>query len=271
MPPIRHRSAAADSLAYVIYTSGSTGEPKGVLVPHRGIARLVCRTNYIALDANDRVAHLSNPSFDAATFEIWGALLNGARLVVLPRDVALDPPRLEARLRSDGDHRAVRDDRALQCDRAIGAGGLRRREDRAVRRRGRRSAPRARVPRGGPPERLLHVYGPTETVTFATWHEVGAVAPDERTLPIGRPVANLRLAVLDRNRQPVPIGVAGELYIGGDGIAHGYWNRPELTTMIGSSPISMRRTRAPGCIARAISFGIGPTATSSFSAGSTSR
>ena len=82
----------------------------------------------------------------------------------------------------------------------------------------------------GPPSRLLHVYGPTETVTFATWHEVVAVASDERTLPIGRPIANVRLAVLDRHRQPVPVGVAGELYIGGDGIAHGYWKRPELTS-----------------------------------------
>jgi non-ribosomal peptide synthetase component F len=83
--------------------------------------------------------------------------------------------------------------------------------------------------RAGAPERLLHVYGPTETVTFATWHRVEAVAPDDSTLPIGRPIANMQLAVLDRDRKPVPIGVAGELYIAGQGLARGYWKRPDLT------------------------------------------
>jgi thioesterase domain-containing protein len=81
----------------------------------------------------------------------------------------------------------------------------------------------------GAPERLLHVYGPTETVTFATWHRIESVGEDVPTLPIGRPIANLKVAVLDRHRQPVPVGVAGELYIGGEGIAPGYWKRPELT------------------------------------------
>jgi amino acid adenylation domain-containing protein len=225
LPP----SATADALAYVIYTSGSTGEPKGVPVPHRGITRLVCRTNYIALDANDRIAHLSNPSFDAATFEIWGALLNGARLVVLRRDVALDPSRLEARLRSDGVTALFLTTalfNAIVHSVPAAFAGVR-----TVLFGGEAVDPRRvrECLEAGPPERLVHVYGPTETVTFATWHDVEAVAPDERTLPIGRPVSNIRLAVLDRNRQPVPIGVAGELYIGGEGIAHGYWNRPELT------------------------------------------
>ncbi len=222
-------AGASDALAYVIYTSGSTGEPKGVPVPHRGITRLVCRTNYITLDAGDRVAHLSNPSFDAATFEIWGALLNGARLVVLRREVALDAPRLETRLREAGITTlfvtTALFNAIVQSVPAAFAGV------KTVMFGGEAVDPR-RVREcldAGPPGRLLHVYGPTETVTFATWHPIAAVAPGERTVPIGRPVANLRLAVVDRHRQPVPIGVPGELYIGGDGIAHGYWNRPELT------------------------------------------
>ena len=87
-------AATAETLAYVIYTSGSTGTPKGVAVRHRGITRLVCNTDYVEIDATDCVAQISNPAFDAATFEIWGALANGASLVIIPRDVALDLPRL---------------------------------------------------------------------------------------------------------------------------------------------------------------------------------
>src|SRR5262249_21987038 len=82
---------SADNLAYIIYTSGSTGNPKGVCIPPRGIVRLVCNTDYAQLSADDRVAQASNVSFDAATFEIWGALLNGARLVGIDKEVALSP------------------------------------------------------------------------------------------------------------------------------------------------------------------------------------
>ena len=92
-------AATADTLAYVMYTSGSTGMPKGVAVRHRGITRLVCNTNYVEIDTTDCVAQISNPAFDAATFEIWGALANGASLVIIPRDVALDVPRLPDELR----------------------------------------------------------------------------------------------------------------------------------------------------------------------------
>jgi amino acid adenylation domain-containing protein len=225
LPP----ATAADALAYVIYTSGSTGQPKGVMVPHRGVARLVCNTNYVQLGTDDCVAHLSNPSFDAATFEVWGALLNGARLAIIPREIALDPPRLVAQLRRDGItvlflttalfNAIVRfQPGAFAGVKHVLFGGE------AVDPRWVRECLAA-----GAPGRLLHVYGPTETVTFATWHQVEAVAADERTIPIGRPIANMRLAVLDRHRQPVPVGVTGELYIGGDGLAHGYWRRPDLT------------------------------------------
>src|SRR6185295_1570680 len=95
------RRPTADSAAYVIYTSGSTGIPKGVIVSHRAIARTVCKTNYIEIGKRDRVAHVSNASFDAATFEVWSALLNGAQLVILPRDVLLAPERLHEQLRQE--------------------------------------------------------------------------------------------------------------------------------------------------------------------------
>jgi non-ribosomal peptide synthetase component F len=161
--------ATADALAYIIYTSGSTGEPKGVMVSHRGVTRLVCRTDYIALDADDRVAQISNPSFDAATFEIWGALLNGARLVLLRREVTLDPPRLGARLRADGItalfvttalfNAIVRSlPAAFAGVKHVLFGGE------AVDRAGCAQCLEAGARVGS------SMYGPTETVTFATWH-----------------------------------------------------------------------------------------------------
>jgi aspartate racemase len=225
-----HCSATSDTLAYVMYTSGSTGTPKGVAVRHRGIARLVRNTNYAEIDTTDCVAHISNPAFDAATFEIWGALANGASLAIIPRDVALDVPRLADELR----HRGVSTMfltttlfNEVVRDRAGAFVGLKQ-----LLIGGEALDPHwvGKCLRAGGPKRLLNGYGPTECTTFATSHLVEAVEPGARTIPIGRPIANTVTYVLDRSRQPVPIGVAGELYIGGAGVARGYWNRPELTT-----------------------------------------
>ncbi|HKH47952.1 MAG TPA: amino acid adenylation domain-containing protein, partial [Thermoanaerobaculia bacterium] len=216
-------------LAYVIYTSGSTGRPKGVAVPHQAVVRLVRETDYVQLGRGDRVAHLSNTSFDAATFEIWGALLNGAALVVVPREVALAPAELADLLRrqrvtavflttalfnqvarhAPGAFDTVR--QVLFGGEAVDPGMV------------------ARALEQAGPERLLHVYGPTESTTFAAWHLLREVPPGAATLPIGLPLANTTLYVLDRWQRPVPPGVIGELLIGGDGLARGYLNRPELT------------------------------------------
>jgi amino acid adenylation domain-containing protein len=220
---------ASSSLAYVIYTSGSTGTPKGVMAVHRGITRLVCNTDYIQLDTTDCVAQVSNPSFDAATFEIWGALVNGSRLTVMPREVALSPPRLADELRRGGVS-------TLFLTTALFNEVVRARPGafaglKQVLFGGETVDPHwvGESLRAGSPQRMLHVYGPTETTTFATWHPVEAVASGERTIPIGRPIGNTRVYVLDRYLNPAPVGVAGELYIGGDGLARGYLNRPELT------------------------------------------
>src|SRR5262249_23702398 len=94
--------AQPDSLAYVMYTSGSTGRPKGICIPHRAVVRLVCATNYIQLGPGDTVAQASNASFDAATFEVWGALLNGGRLSIIPADLTLSPKDFAATLRERG-------------------------------------------------------------------------------------------------------------------------------------------------------------------------
>ena len=216
-------------LAYVVYTSGSTGTPKGVAVPHRAVVRLVRDTDYAQLTAEDRVAQASTATFDAATFEIWGALLNGAAVVVLPRDLILSPEQLVAALRRERIS-ALFLTTALfhQVARQVPDGF---RSLRHLLFGGEAIDPAAvrAVQREGPPERLLHVYGPTESTTYATWHLVEGVDDDAATVPIGRAIANTAAYVLDAAGAPAPIGVPGELYLGGDGVARGYLGRAALT------------------------------------------
>ncbi len=220
--------ATADSLAYVLYTSGSTGRPKGVAGPHRVVPHLVLDSNYITLTPEDVVAQVSNVSFDAATFEIWGALLNGARQVVLPQDTVLSPPRLAEALREHGittlflttslfNHVAYERPSTFAPLHTVIFGGERA-DPGALR----------EVLHADPPDRLINVYGPTEATTFTTWHLVREIT-DETPVPIGIPVTGTTLWVLDEQQQPVPAREPGELYIGGSGVADGYLHRPELT------------------------------------------
>ncbi|MEE8524221.1 MAG: amino acid adenylation domain-containing protein, partial [Thermoanaerobaculia bacterium] len=220
---------APDNLAYIIYTSGSTGRPKGVAVSHRAVIRLIANCDYVELTPTDRVGQASNVSFDAATFEVWGALLNGARLVGIERRVALSPPKLAAAL---ADRRvsvlflttALFNQVAREVPDAFAGLDTLMFGGEAV-------DPRwvKRVIRSGPPRRLLHVYGPTETTTFATWQRLTAVAEGATTIAIGRAIGNTRSVVLDRRLRPVPIAVEGELYLGGEGLARGYFQQPAET------------------------------------------
>jgi amino acid adenylation domain-containing protein len=191
--------------------------------------RLVRDTNYIRVDPSDRVGHASSATFDAATFELWGALLNGAQVVGISRDVALSPADFAAEIREREisvlflttalfNQIAIAAPRAFSTVRCLLFGGEAV-EPRWVR----------KVLEEGPPRRLLHVYGPTESTTYATWHEVGSVDADATTVPIGGPLSNTQVYVLDRNLEPAPAGVPGELFIGGDGLARGYLRRPGLT------------------------------------------
>jgi amino acid adenylation domain-containing protein len=221
--------ATAKNLAYIIYTSGSTGNPKGVAVPHRAVNRLVVNTDYLTLGPGDVVAQAANCSFDAATFEIWGTLLNGARLVGIKADAVLSPREFAGLIETKKITTlflttALFNQMARELPSAF----------RGVRHLlfgGEAVDPRwvAEVLQHGPPQRLLHVYGPTETTTFASWRLVEPAGESATTIPIGRPIANTRIYLLDRYLQPVPVGVAGEIHIGGDGLARGYYNRPELT------------------------------------------
>ena len=219
-----------ENLAYVIYTSGSTGIPKGIGITLRSILRLVRNTNYIQISPDDVIAQASNASFDAATFEIWGALLHGARLQVMTREVLLTPHDFEAALKTQGVsvlflttalfNQMVRHDPGTFATVAHLLFGGEQVDVECV---------RDVIQNGVGPERLLHVYGPTETTTYATWHEVDELKDGAETVPIGRGIANTDIYVLDPGQQLVPVATKGELYIGGDGVARGYLNRPELT------------------------------------------
>ncbi len=214
---------------YVMFTSGSTGDPKGVVVGARSIIRLVCDTDYVGLGQGDVVAHLSNTAFDAATFEIWGPLLNGATIAVIDQDTLLSPQQFAETLRRTGvttvfvttawfNVIAREAPDAFATVRDVLFGGERC-DAAAVR----------RILEAGRPQRLLHVYGPTETTTFASWYEVESVPPHAETLPIGGPIANTTLYVLDAWGVPVPPGLVGELHIGGPGVAIGYLGDPAET------------------------------------------
>jgi amino acid adenylation domain-containing protein len=223
-------NTTADNLAYVIYTSGSTGQPKGVMVPHRGVVRLVRNTDYIDLQPKDVIAQASNTSFDAATFEIWAALLNGAKVAILERETVLSPRDFASSLQTEGvttlfittalfNQMIQEVPLAFASLRYLLFGGE------AVDTRRVRQLLAA-----GAPQKLLHVYGPTENTTFSTWYNIQHIEPKAETLPIGRAIANTQNYILDRYLQPVPIGVSGELYLGGAGLARGYLNRPNLTS-----------------------------------------
>jgi amino acid adenylation domain-containing protein len=216
--------------ACIVYTSGSTGTPKGVVVPHRAVLRLVCNTDYVDLPNLRRMAHVSNVSFDAATFEIWGALLHGGEIVVIARETLLSPDAFADALRDEGIDAmflTVALFNQLANARPDAFGGLR-----SLLVGGEKMLPepvRKVLLSGAPPRALLNAYGPTETTTFAVTRPVAAIPPGAQSIPIGRPIANTTLYVLDEAMQPVPVGVFGELYIGGEGVALGYLNRPELT------------------------------------------
>ncbi|WP_405567356.1 amino acid adenylation domain-containing protein [Streptomyces sp. NBC_01167] len=223
-----HVSVSPRDAAYVIYTSGSTGTPKGTVIEHRSITRLVCNADYVALREDDVVAQGADATFDAATFEIWAPLVTGARLVVIDKHTLLDPGALMLALTRHEittlflttavfNQVVAADPSAFATLRHVLFGGE------AV-----NSARVAQVLAARPPQRLLHVYGPTETTTFATWHEVRE-ADGTTPVPIGGPLANTAVHVLDERLNPVPIGVVGELYIAGPGVARGYLGRPELT------------------------------------------
>ncbi len=223
--PIRHTD-----LAYVIYTSGTTGKPKGVMIEQRNVLSLSCNNNFIDVKPNDSFLFLSSPIFDAATFEIWGSLLNGATLVIpedektLLSDTALFKKTLEHQkittlwlTRTLFDSLYCQDPTLFGTLETLMVGG----EALSVNLMNQLCAQAER------PRRILNGYGPTESTTFATTYECHAEM--DSSVPLGKPISQRTVYVLDPALRVLPVGVIGELYIGGAGLARGYLNRPDLT------------------------------------------
>ncbi|MBW4575234.1 MAG: amino acid adenylation domain-containing protein [Aphanothece sp. CMT-3BRIN-NPC111] len=211
----------SSNLAYVIYTSGSTGRPKGVLVAHRGLYNLSqAQQQLFDVQPDSRILQFASLNFDASVWEVVMALGLGATLVLASRDTLLDSSALMQLLREEAitivtlppSVLAVLPSEDLPALRTIIVAG--------------EACSPDLVAQWAPGRRFFNAYGPTETTVCAT---VAECTEGDRKLPIGRPIANTQIYILDTQLQPVPIGVPGEMYIGGISLARGYLNRPDLT------------------------------------------
>ncbi|WP_267879703.1 non-ribosomal peptide synthetase [Caldalkalibacillus mannanilyticus] len=213
--------------AYIMYTSGSTGLPKGVIVEHRNVVRLVKNTNYIQLDEKTRILQTGSMVFDASTFEIWGALLNGGQLHLVEQMVILDGKKLQQVIEEQKINvmwltsplftQLVEQNQELfhGLDVLLVGGDV-------------LSVPHIRRIKNSYPQlKILNGYGPTENTTFSTYYEIEHKA--YTTIPIGKPIQHSTAYVVDSELKLLPIGVAGELCVGGDGVARGYLHQERLT------------------------------------------
>ncbi|HEU4871498.1 MAG TPA: amino acid adenylation domain-containing protein, partial [Pyrinomonadaceae bacterium] len=219
---------AGEHLAYIVYTSGSTGKPKGVAITQRSVSRLVFGVDYARLDEQQCVLLAAPITFDAATFELWGALLHGGRCVLAVERV-LSSSEIGRLVRRHGVttmflttalFNSVVDEDVTQLRgvQQLLVGG----EALSVKHMRWAQEELGEITIG-------NVYGPTEATTFTSYERMGVVAEGVSTIPIGKPIGNTTVYVLDKRMQPVAPGVRGELYIGGPGLARGYVGRADLT------------------------------------------
>lgn len=230
--PARPRPTRADDPIYIMFTSGSTGLPKGVIVPHRAVRRLAVNPLFCTIEVGDRVANAANPAFDATTFEVWNPLVAGGTVVIFPAVTEVTFTKWSTLLVEAGIttmflttslfHLIARErPDALRTLRTLVVGGEQL-DLAAVR----------RVLAAGPPGRLVNGYGPTETTTFAAYFDctIESLA-DAQRVPIGFPLQDTTLHILDEELKPVSPGEVGELCVGGPGVALGYLGRPDLTAL----------------------------------------
>lgn len=217
----------AEDMAYVIYTSGSTGKPKGAVIKHRNVIRLVKNANYVSFDSGDRIIQTGAMVFDASTFEIWGALLNGLSMYIVDEDVILDPPKLgEAILNYKittmwltsplFNQLSLQKPEIFKSLKYLLVGGdvLSPKHINSVRKICKDI-------------KIINGYGPTENTTFSTCFTIDREY--EENIPIGKPISNSTAYIIDRYNRLQPVGALGELCVGGDGVALGYINNPGLT------------------------------------------
>ncbi len=217
----------SNDLAYVIYTSGTTGNPKGVMCEHKNVVRLVKKPNYIEFKDNDRILQTGSMVFDASTFEVWGALLNGLELYLAKNETIILPELLEEFVIKNSitilwltselfNQIAEENINIFKELRYLLVGGdvlspkyisLARKECRNL--------------------KIINGYGPTENTTFSTTYLIKKEYSSN--ISIGKPITNSKVYIVDKNYKLSPIGVYGELCVSGDGLARGYLNRPELT------------------------------------------
>ena len=219
----------ADSLAYIIYTSGTTGKPKGTLISQYSVSRVVKDTNYITLACDDCILQLSNFAFDGSVFDIYGALLNGSKLVLIEKEQMQNMESLSSVIKEKNisvlflttalfNTMIDIDPTCFNGVRKVLFGG----EKVSV-----KHVKKAFESVG--PEVLIHVYGPTESTVYATYYSVDEVNENMDNVPIGKPLSNTTVYVVDNDLKILPIGAKGELLIGGEGLAKGYLNNEQLT------------------------------------------
>ncbi len=217
-----------DSTAYIMYTSGSTGRPKGVLMNHLNVSKLVRNTNYLDFDLNNKLLQTGSLSFDASIFELFGMLLNGGEIHLLSTDQLADSSLMKHTIRDNNinlmfittswlNQLVDEDIEVFSGLRTLITGGEK------------LSAQHInKLTEHYPSLQLINAYGPTENTTFSNFKVIDAIY--EQDVPLGQPVSNSTVYLLDKQLNPVPVGVIGEIYVGGEGVAAGYLNRPSLTS-----------------------------------------
>ncbi|MCM3216686.1 amino acid adenylation domain-containing protein [Niallia taxi] len=218
-----------DDLIYTMYTSGSTGKPKGTLTSHRNVIRTVKDTNYIEITHNDILLQLSNYTFDGSAFDIFGSLLNGAKLVLVDKETSFNIVKLANLIEKEEitvffittvlfNTLVEFNVNCLRNIKKVLTGGERvsyNHMEKALTTLGK--------------DKILHVYGPTENTIFTTFYKVDYMDENLKTVPIGKPISNTSVFILNNNQQIVPVGVPGDIYVSGVGLIKGYLNRPDLT------------------------------------------
>lgn len=220
---------SSENLAYIIYTSGSTGSPKGTLIQHYNVTRVVKDTNYIDINSNDKLLQISNYAFDGSVFDIFGALLNGSTLVLLKKQDVMDINYIADKINKE--KISIFFLTTVLFNTLVDTNLENLKDIRHILFGGERVSPEhvKKALKYLGPGKIIHVYGPTESTVYATYYNVKSIPHYTDTIPIGKPISNTKVYILNKYSELLPPGFPGELCISGDGISKGYLNLPELT------------------------------------------